>query len=123
MIPMQVDPTKRALLVVDAQNEYFTGKLPVTHPRDSLANVLRAMDEAQTSGVPVVVIQHTAPQPDSSVFRKGSREWELHPEIAARPHDELIQKSLPGRYQARIMAARTWHCYCRYLRLHDTDVL
>jgi nicotinamidase-related amidase len=95
---MQVDPEKRALLVVDVQNEYFTGKLPITHPRNSLANVLRAMDEARTAGVPVVVIQHTAPQPDSSVFRKGSREWELHPEIVGRPHDELIPKSLPGSF-------------------------
>lgn len=26
---------KRALLVIDVQNEYFTGKLPVIHPENS----------------------------------------------------------------------------------------
>jgi nicotinamidase-related amidase len=26
---------KRALLVIDVQNEYFTGSLPVTHPETS----------------------------------------------------------------------------------------
>ena len=31
---------KRALLVIDVQNEYFTGKLPITYPAGSLANVL-----------------------------------------------------------------------------------
>jgi nicotinamidase-related amidase len=89
---------KRALLVIDVQNEYFTGKLPVSYPGETLANVTSAMDAARTHGVPVVAIQHAAPQPDSTVFRKGSKEWELHPEIAARPHDVLIQKSLPGSF-------------------------
>ena len=69
---------KRALLVIDVQNEYFTGKLPITYPAGSLANVLSAMDAARDHGVPVVAIQHASPQPDAAVFRKGSKEWELH---------------------------------------------
>ena len=89
---------KRALLVIDVQNEYFTGKLPITYPAGSLANVLSAMDAAREHGVPVVVIQHASPQPDAPVFRKGSREWELHADVAARPHDVLIHKSLPGSF-------------------------
>jgi hypothetical protein len=42
---------KRALLVIDVQNEYFTGKLPITYPAGSLANVLSAMDAARAHGV------------------------------------------------------------------------
>lgn len=89
---------KRALLVIDVQNEYFSGKLPVTYPPNSLGNIVRAMDAARAFGIPIAVIQHTAPQPDSSVFRRGSREWELLSEIADRDHDMLIQKSLPGSF-------------------------
>jgi nicotinamidase-related amidase len=89
---------KRALLVIDVQNEYFTGKLPVTYPAGSLANVLRAMDAASAHEVPVVVIQHASPQADAAVFRNGSKEWELHAEVASRPHDVLIHKSLPGSF-------------------------
>jgi nicotinamidase-related amidase len=92
------DDTSRALLVIDVQNEYFTGKLPVKHPANSLINILRAMDAAKNAGVPVIVVQHTAPQPDSSVFRKGTPEWELLPEVAGRPHDLLLQKNLPGSF-------------------------
>lgn len=33
----------RALLVIDVQNEYFTGKLPVSYPPGSLENILRAI--------------------------------------------------------------------------------
>lgn len=92
------DKPKRALLVIDVQNEYFTGKLPVSYPAGTLSKVLSAMDAARARHVPVVAIQHGAPQPDSGVFRKGSKEWELHPEIKARQHDLLIHKSLPGSF-------------------------
>ena len=89
---------KRALLVLDVQNEYFTGKLPITYPHGSLTNVLSAMDACRNHGLPVIVIQHTSPQPDAAVFRKGSKEWELHAEVARREHDVLIHKSLPGSF-------------------------
>jgi nicotinamidase-related amidase len=52
---------KRALLVIDVQNEYFTGKLPITYPADSLTNVLNAMDGAGAQGMPVAAIQHGSP--------------------------------------------------------------
>jgi nicotinamidase-related amidase len=89
---------KRCLLVIDVQNEYFIGQLPVTYPENSLANILRAMDAAQIAGIPVIVIQHAAPQPDSSVFRRGSLAWQLRSEVAVRPRAALIHKSLPGSF-------------------------
>ncbi len=51
---------KEALLVIDVQNEYFTGHLPVTFPEGSLDNILKAMDFAASVGMPVAVIQHYA---------------------------------------------------------------
>ncbi len=89
---------KRALLVIDVQNEYFTGKVKITHPPGSLENILKVMDCAREHGIPVIIVQHTAPQQDSPVFRKGTDAWELHPEIAARKHDFLIEKNLPGSF-------------------------
>lgn len=94
---------KRALLVIDVQNEYFTGKLPVSYPLGSLENILRVMDAASEKGIPCIVIQHTSKAADSPVFRKGSPEWELHPEIAKRPHDLLVEKNLPGSFTGTIL--------------------
>lgn len=88
----------QALLVIDVQNEYFTGRLPVTFPGGSLGNILRAMDHAASAGVPVAVIQHTAPSEDSPTFRRGSDGWRLHPEVERRKRDILIEKSLPGSF-------------------------
>jgi len=89
---------KRALLVIDVQNEYFTGRLPISHPAGSLANITAAMDAAHAAGVAVVVVQHGAAQPDSPVFVENRPGWELHPEVAGRPFDFLVRKSLPGSF-------------------------
>ncbi|MDX6561520.1 MAG: hypothetical protein QOD65_1334, partial [Gaiellales bacterium] len=45
---------KRALIVIDVQNEYFDGALPISDPptETSLANIGRAMDAATSAGVP-----------------------------------------------------------------------
>ncbi|MGZ6211677.1 MAG: isochorismatase family protein, partial [Candidatus Binataceae bacterium] len=60
---------KRALLVIDVQNEYFTGKMPVSYPPGSLDNILHAMDSARAHGVPVVVVRHAA-KGDGGVFKE-----------------------------------------------------
>jgi nicotinamidase-related amidase len=90
----------RALLVIDVQNEYFDGALPISDPppETSLRNVGRAMDAATAAGVPVIVVRHTSSDEDGPIFRRGSHEWELHPEVEGRPHDHLVEKHLPGSF-------------------------
>lgn len=92
-------PARRALIVIDVQNEYFTGGLQVTFPDPaiSLANIGRAIDAAASAGVPVIVIQHDAPE-GSPIFAAGSTGWELHDVVASRPHDVLFHKQLPGSF-------------------------
>ncbi len=88
--------SSRALLVIDVQNEYFTGALPITHPAGNFDRILQVMDAASENGVPVVVVQHS--MTEGPVFRKGSSMWELHPQVAERPRDLLLDKSLPGSF-------------------------
>lgn len=89
---------KRALLVIDVQNEYFFGKLPVSYPPGSLGNILKVMDVAAVSQTPVAVIRHAAKSETSPVFRKGSPEWELHPDVEKRHRDVLIEKNWPDSF-------------------------
>lgn len=89
---------KRALLVIDVQNEYFTGMLPVTYPEGSLERIVQAIGAARSKAVPVVFVQHTAPRKESKTFRKGSDSWKLHPAIAETACDHLLEKALPGSF-------------------------
>jgi nicotinamidase-related amidase len=96
---------KEALLVIDVQNEYFTGKLPVTHPAGTLDNILKAMDWAHAGRVPVVIIQHTNLAPEATTFHRGSPAWELHDEIKRRHADVVIEKTLPGSFTGTSLEA------------------
>jgi nicotinamidase-related amidase len=91
---------QRALIVIDVQNEYFDGGLPITDPptQTSLANIGRAMDAASERGIPVIVVRHTDDEPDGEIFREGSHGWELHPDVERRPRDHLVTKAMPGSF-------------------------
>jgi nicotinamidase-related amidase len=104
---------KSALVVIDVQNEYFTGRLPVSYPSGSLENILTAMDAASARELPVIVVQHSSARPDARTFKRGTPEWDLHPSVAARPRDLLIEKHLPGSFTGTELEA--------WLRTHDVD--
>ncbi|MBL8817077.1 MAG: cysteine hydrolase [Planctomyces sp.] len=90
--------SKRALLVIDVQMEYFNGALPISWPDGHLNNILRAMDAAHEKGIPVAVIRHHQPDPDSPIFRLNSPQWQLHPEVEKRERTILIEKQFPGSF-------------------------
>jgi nicotinamidase-related amidase len=88
-----------ALIVIDVQNEYFDGALPISDPppEASLENIGRAMDGAAEAGIPVIVVRHTATD-ESPVFQERSHAWELHPDVERRDRDHLVDKHLPGAF-------------------------
>jgi nicotinamidase-related amidase len=90
---------RRALVVIDVQNEYVTGNLRIEHPpvATSLAAIGLAMDEAGRNGVPVLVVQNHAPA-GSPLFGQGSPQWQLHEVVASRPRDALFEKTLPSAF-------------------------
>ncbi|OBV38487.1 cysteine hydrolase family protein [Janthinobacterium psychrotolerans] len=96
---MSNTPPRRALLVIDVQNEYFTGQLPIEYPPVdiSLPNITAAMQAARAAGVPVIVVQHDAPQ-GSPVFARGSDSWQLHPQVAAIEADHHIHKTMGSAF-------------------------
>jgi nicotinamidase-related amidase len=78
----------RALIVIDAQQQYFDGVLAIEHPpRDqSVARIGEAIDAATSHGLPVVLVQHKLPE-GAPVFAAGSNGHRLHPEIERRAGD------------------------------------
>ncbi len=95
----------RALLVIDVQNEYFSGALPITYPAGHLERILEAMDAAQ-GRIATVVVQHHFPDADKPFFQKDTPAWQLNPEVAARPQDLLVEKTMPGSFTGT--SPETW---------------
>jgi nicotinamidase-related amidase len=103
---------RRALIVIDVQNEYVTGNLPIEYPdvRVSLDNIGRAMDAAVAHSIPVIVVQTVAPA-TAPIFAEGTPGAELHDVVKSRPRDHFFLKQLPsafaGTYLAEWLAARS----------------
>lgn len=76
---------RRALIVIDPQQEYFSGLLPIQYPpRDeSIRRIADAIDAAEGAGIPVVMVQHTAGD-GAPVFDPTAPEFELHPTLRER---------------------------------------
>ena len=86
------DAGKTALLVIDFQNEYFTGRMPVPQGDAALANTQRLIEFADRSAMPVYHFQHVAPA-GSAVFAQGSEGVKFHPHMQPRAKDVVMQKT------------------------------
>jgi nicotinamidase-related amidase len=107
---------RRALVVIDVQNEYDGGSLAIEYPAvgESVANVARAMDAAAAAGIKTVVVKQLAPEA-SPIFAKGSHGGELHPEAARRKHDHMVEKIMPSAFTGTDLEA--------WLRANEIDTL
>jgi len=90
---------RRALIVIDVQNDYINGNLPIEYPpvEQSLANIGRAMDAARAAAIPVVVVQNVLPE-NMPIMAKGTHGAELHPSITERGWDHSVLKNMPSAF-------------------------
>ncbi|WP_233864375.1 cysteine hydrolase family protein [Paraburkholderia adhaesiva] len=107
---------RRALVVIDVQNEYVTGELPIEFPpvETSLENIGRAIDGARSAGVPVVVVQHFAPA-GAPIFARGSVGAELHSVVASRERDHYVEKAMASAFAGTDLA--------QWLAARDIDTI
>jgi len=90
---------KRALIVIDVQNDYDGGNLPIVHPpfSETVVNVGKVMDAATAHGVKVIVIKMLGAE-TAKVFAKNSHGAKLHDIVAKRSHDHYIEKTMPSAF-------------------------
>jgi nicotinamidase-related amidase len=88
----QLHRGKTALLVIDFQNEYFTGRMPIPDGDAALANTRQLIDYADRSDIPVFHIQHTAPA-GAPVFAIDGETVKFHPLMQPRSNDQVLQKT------------------------------
>ena len=99
---------RRALVLVDVQNEYAHLPLRIRHPRlsDCLERIERALDAAEHAGLPVACVQHAGP-PGGTIFNPGGKGFELYPAIERRrtPQWKRVVKRRGSVYAGTDLAA------------------
>jgi len=94
---------KKALLVIDLQNDYFPkGKFPLWNTELTLSNIKAAIEKANAQNIAVIHIKHEA-APEKGIapfFNQGSEGVEIHPEImAVAPNSEVIVKTYADSFE------------------------
>lgn len=93
---------KKALLVIDIQNDYFPGgKYPLWNADATLANIEQAITAADAKGVPVILIQHVA-DPARGIapfFNMDTVGVKIHSRIlAAAAHAPVVKKGFADAF-------------------------
>lgn len=90
---------RTALLIIDAQQEYFAplGKLVLPDGPRAVERIARTLEWARSRQVPVFHIVHES-QRSSGIFAPGSPALAIHPAVAPAPGEPVITKHLPGSF-------------------------
>lgn len=90
--------SKRAVLVVDLQNEYWpSGNLPLRGIEAAAENAARVIEHARSKGDLVVNIRHEAP--GGPIFVPGSQGAEINEIVAPRDNEAVITKNFPNAFR------------------------
>lgn len=91
--------SKRAVVVVDLQNEYLpSGKLPLVGIEQALDNAARVISAARGKGDLVVHVRHEFPQPGLPFFVPGTDGVQIHPTVAPQEGEQVIVKNRPNSF-------------------------
>lgn len=91
---------KRALIVVDFQNDYFPGGLWVLKGIEPAAdNAARLLSAARASGDLVVHVRHEATTNDAPFFKPGSVGAQIHPKVLNLKNEHVVVKRFANSYR------------------------
>ena len=93
--------TKRAIVVVDIQNEYFppAGKLPLNGVEEAAANAAKVIAYARSLGEPVIHVRHEFPDPNAPFFAVGTEAVDIHTAVAPLEGELVITKNYPNSFR------------------------
>ncbi|HEV8306334.1 MAG TPA: cysteine hydrolase family protein [Methylomirabilota bacterium] len=91
---------KTALLIIDAQQEYFApvGKIVLPDGPQAITRIARALEWARARQIPVFHIVHESRRPNATTFVPGSPALAIHPAVTPAAGEPVIQKHLPGSF-------------------------
>ncbi len=85
---------KKALLVIDVQNDYFpSGKLPLWNTDATLSSIHDAIRSAEEKGMPVILVQQLTDPKTASFFNPGTEGAAIHSRVReAAPNARIVTK-------------------------------
>lgn len=103
LIPSPLD--RSALVIIDAQLEYVTGKVPLAGVGAALAEIAKLLELARGRGVPVIHVVHHA-APGRPLFDPQGPYAAIAPQAQPADGEPIMVKTLPNSFAHTDLAAR-----------------
>jgi nicotinamidase-related amidase len=85
--------SKRALVLIDVQNDYFPGgKWPLSGIESAADNAAKLLAAARAVGDFVVHVRHEFPTADAPFFTPGSEGSKIHPKVRSQGDEPVVLK-------------------------------
>ncbi|ONF97136.1 cysteine hydrolase family protein [Sphingomonas jeddahensis] len=92
--------SKRAIVVVDLQNDYWpSGKFPLVGIDAAAANAAKVVEAARASGDEVIHVRHEFTDPAMPFFNPGTEGSEIHPVVQPVGEETVILKNYPNSFK------------------------
>jgi len=91
---------KTALLVIDIQNDYFSGgKFPLVNPEEAAKKAYQLLQCFREHNGRHIHIQHISLKPDATFFIKGDSGSDIHDLVAHFEGEPIVYKHYPNAFR------------------------
>src|SRR4051794_7642109 len=104
-----IDPKCAALVLIDAQQEYLNGRLPLVGIRKAIIEAARLLAAARAGKMPAFhIVQHSPP--GRGVFDETGPMVDILPELMPRSGETIVSKRLPNAFAGTDLATLVRAC-------------
>ncbi|MCJ1998001.1 cysteine hydrolase family protein [Pseudolactococcus paracarnosus] len=91
---------KQGLLVIDVQNDYFTGgKMTLAGADEALIKINALEAQFLAAKLPIIYIQHIKYETNADFFEVGTVGADLHPQLKHDASSIIVEKQFPNSFQ------------------------
>lgn len=91
---------KRALILIDLQNDYFPGgKMELVGIEEAVHNARQALELFRAENLPIFHIQHISNRAGATFFLPETNGVEIHESVSPQDGEYLIQKHFPNAFR------------------------
>lgn len=88
--------SQAVVVIIDAQNEYVSGKLPLNGIDAALDGIAQLLKLARAAGAPVIHVVHRGRA--GGLFDALGTTFQIHPKAAPAAGEKIIEKELPNAF-------------------------
>ena len=95
--PSKANPSDSTLIIIDAQNEYDSGKLAISNTQASRAAIGDLLSRYRNADGKIVHVTHHVPD-GAPIFTPGTELANEFDELKPRPGELTVTKQFPGSF-------------------------